>query len=113
MFPVAPSAQRVREHVASRPTYARVDALLFNHGTVSDGLASGDEWAQLVATAGSAPGRLLGVDSRRFPVDFAALARYGPALRRLPPARRPPTRHTLSEVADTVAAAPGVSWQQR
>jgi hypothetical protein len=111
MFPVQPSARRVQEYVDHRPSFARVDALLFNHGTESAGLADGDTWQRLVAS-GSNIGRLLGVQPERFPLDFAALARYGRALRRLPSAQRPATPHTLTEVREAVSGAPGVRWDR-
>jgi hypothetical protein len=112
MFPVEPSARRVSAYLASRPRFGRVDALLFNHGVVSDGLADAATWQYLVAAGGDAPGRLLGVDPERFPVDFAALARYGGALRRLPSARRPAVRRPWREVADALGEADGVTWSR-
>jgi hypothetical protein len=111
LFPVRPSAQRVAEYLDTRAPFALVDALLFNHGTESAGLADAATWQGLVARA-TGRGTLLGVDPARFPVDFAALAAYGPALRRLPSAARPPRRHDLREVLDATGDAPGVRWDR-
>jgi hypothetical protein len=109
MFPVQPSAGRAAAYLDSRANFTVVDALLFNHGAKSAGLADGRTWQALVAR-GARPGHLLGVTASRFPVDFASLARYGPALRRLATAPQPPRPHRLAEVIEGTSGTPGVRW---
>jgi hypothetical protein len=109
MFPVEPSALLAQSYLDSRAAFGEVDALLFNHGARSAGLAAARVWQNLIAR-GQRPGHLLGVDAARFPIDFAALARYGPALRRLPSAPRPATTHPLGEIIEGTSGADGVLW---
>jgi hypothetical protein len=70
------------------PRYRHVDVLLFQHGVASEGIATPDDWARIVRSHGATVG-FPGLDRRRFPHDIAALARYGPAMARLPAAREP------------------------
>jgi hypothetical protein len=112
MFPVQPSASRAAAYLDSRARFNIVDGLLFNHGADSQGLASARTWRALV-DRGERPSHLLGVTASRFPVDFASLARYGPALRHLDSAPDPPRTHDLSEVIEGTSRAPGVLWSRR
>jgi hypothetical protein len=73
------------------------------------GTAGAAVWRELTRRGGQ-PGHLLGADARRFPADFAALARCGPALRRLETAPQPPAQHTLAEIFDAVRGSRGVDW---
>ena len=45
-----------------------------------------------------------------FHVDFAALARYGLALRELPDAPRPGEPHALAEIIEATSGADAVHW---
>lgn len=87
-FPVRPALHALARHLAASPPYRHVDVLLFQHGVRSSGVASPADWLDVITRSG-ARGRLLGLDPRRFPHDIASLARYGPALDGLPPARVP------------------------
>jgi len=89
MFPVLPSAGRVASYLDRRAPFGVGDAMLFDHGADSAGLTGAAVWRELTGRGGQ-PGQLLGADARRFPADFAAFARYGPALRRLETAPHPP-----------------------
>lgn len=111
MFPVQPSASRVATYLDSRPQFTVVDVLLFNHGVESVGLAATRTWQELTHR-GERTGHLLGVTASRFPTDFASLARYGPALRRLDNASHPPRPHSLAEVIEGISGAPGVRWSR-
>jgi hypothetical protein len=57
--------------------------MLFSHGTEGIGLASIDQWRDLVSRGGK--GRFLGVDEDRYPRDFATLIRYHQDLARIGP----------------------------
>jgi hypothetical protein len=109
MFPVEPSARMTQTYLDTRPPFDVVDAMLFNHGAESAGLAAGEVWQNLIGQ-GRQPGQLLGVDADRFPVDFAALARYGPVLRALPAAPRAAERHTLAEIIEATGETGAVQW---
>jgi hypothetical protein len=110
MFPVLPSAERAASFLDHRPPFAVVDAMLFNHGADSAGLAGVAVWRELTSRGGQ-PGHLLGLDPGRFPVDFATFARYGPALRGLASAPQPPREHTLGEIVEAVRGNRGVDWE--
>src|SRR2546430_11932135 len=56
--------------------------MLFSHGVESIGLAPIERWRSLLRRARL--GRFLGVDEQAYPQDFGTVARYQPALRRLP-----------------------------
>jgi hypothetical protein len=86
-FPVRSAARDLSDYLAST-SYDDVDVMLFNHGVESRGLADAQTW-QRIAGRAHRRGRLLGVDPRAFPADFAAFARYTSALRSLPDAGLP------------------------
>jgi hypothetical protein len=81
-FPVESAARDLSDYLAST-SYDDVDVLLFSHGVESRGLADAQTW-QRIAEQARRRGRLLGVDPRTFPADFAVFARYTSALRSLP-----------------------------
>jgi hypothetical protein len=97
-------------HTASRylavtnPGYPSVHIGLFPHGVRSAGLAEPDEWIRRIGRYTEA--ELLGVDPDRYPADFAALVRYGSALRRLPPAPGPRPRPGSLALADALGFLP-------
>jgi hypothetical protein len=86
-FSVQPALRALASHLEASDAYRAVDVLLFQHGVRSEGIATPEEWLDVVRRSG-ARGRLLALDARRFPHDIASLGRYGNALSRLPPARR-------------------------
>jgi hypothetical protein len=81
-FPVQSAARDLSDYLAST-SYDDVDVLLFSHGVESRGLADAQTW-QRIAGQARRRGRLLGVDPKAFPADFAVFARYTTALRSLP-----------------------------
>jgi hypothetical protein len=100
VFPVQPSLQRAHRYLAAAGPYRDVGVLLFSHGVDSIGLARPAEWRALPGG-----GRLLGVGERRFPADFPAFARYGPALRRDRPRWPLPSEALPLAALDPVGAA--------
>lgn len=84
MFSVEPSVRRLAAHLDGTAPYEEVLALLFPHGTTSVGLAGPEQWRHVLNRAQRC-GRLLAVDARRFPADFAHFTRHGPTLDRLRP----------------------------
>jgi hypothetical protein len=101
-FPVQPALRAFEDHLAAVPPYREIDVLLFNHGVRSAGVAEPREWLTAAAASG-ARARLLAVRPRRFPGDIASLARYGPALARLPKASSPWTPFALDAALGALA----------
>ena len=93
VFCTQPSADMLRRYLRYAPPFPDIDMMLFSHGTDSIGLASIDEWRQLLAYA-TRRGRFLGVDEARYPRDFATLVRYHRDLALLRPMEAPPPAMT-------------------
>ena len=106
-FPVRQAAQDLADYL-HRASYDDVDILLFNNGVPSRGQVDARSWERLAQRA-RRRGRLLGVDADAFPADFAAFARYGPALRSLPPATVPWSPLSLLDLLAGLDAAPRIS----
>ncbi|GAB3893440.1 hypothetical protein GCM10029964_070220 [Kibdelosporangium lantanae] len=82
MFPVGSAVQATVAHVRSAPgRYRSAHVGLFPHGVESRGIAGPDRWRTALRGLEL---QFMGVDIRRYPADFAALVRYGSALRRMP-----------------------------
>jgi hypothetical protein len=103
-FSVRAALEALDDHLDRSPRYRRVDLLLFQHGVASAHIATPDDWARVVRRHGATVG-FPGLDRRRFPHDIANLARYGPALRRFPPARHPWTPLPPAEALGALAEA--------
>jgi hypothetical protein len=86
-FPVQSAARNLSDYLTAT-SYDDVDVMLFSHGVESRGLADASTWQEIAGRA-RRRGRLLGVDPRAFPADFAVFARYASALRSLPDAGLP------------------------
>ncbi|MEX3950910.1 hypothetical protein AB4Y40_24520 [Paraburkholderia sp. EG287B] len=84
LFGVEPSANALQRFLDSTPAFEDIDMTLFSHGTQSIGLAPIPRWRALLAHA-AREGRFAGVDSERYPRDFATFERYGRALAQLKP----------------------------
>jgi hypothetical protein len=106
-FPVQDAA-RALETYLERTAYEEVDVMLFSHGALSRGLADAQTW-QRIAGRAHRRGRLLGVDPRQFPADFAVFARYTSALRSLPDGGAPVSPMPLSEALAGLGHAEGLS----
>ena len=87
-FSVRPALDALARHLEDSDPYRSVDIMQFQHGVPSAGIASPADWLR-VAQRHAPRAQMLGVDAERFPHDIATLARYGPALSRLPDARHP------------------------
>jgi hypothetical protein len=98
-FPVESSAAALARYLAHQPDWDDIAVTLFAHGVRSAGLAPADCWQQLADRAHRG-GQLVAVDTKRWPVDFATLARYSDALDRLAPATGPVRRIGLPQLRD-------------
>lgn len=74
-----PSANNLQRFLEKQPPFNHIDLLLFSHGTESIGMASVARWQQLLDYA-KQEGVFVGVDTERYPHDFAAVARFDSAL---------------------------------
>jgi hypothetical protein len=83
VFCTDPSAQTLRRFL-DRESFDEIDLMLFSHGTQGIGVTGIDEWRALLGRA-KREGRLLGVDAKRYPRDFATFVRFDRALARLQP----------------------------
>ena len=82
---VEPSASALERYLnALGAPFDEIDLTLFSHGVDSLGLAPIERWRGLLARATTA-GRFVGVDTARFPRDFATFARFEDALGQLRP----------------------------
>lgn len=104
LFPVEPSVRRLAGYLSAARPYAEIRALAFQHGVRSIGLAGLASWHAQLGRA-TRDGRFLALDESRYPADFAAMARYGAALRRQRPAYPLPERPLT--IADADALLPG------
>jgi hypothetical protein len=89
LFCVEPSAAALQRFLEASPPFDEIDLMLFSHGVESIGLAPIERWRALLNHA-RREGRFAGVDTARYPRDFATFVRYGQALGRLGPLYEPP-----------------------
>lgn len=89
VFNTQPSAHLLRRYLEEAGPFEDVDLTLFSHGTEGVGVTPISEWLALAGSAGRR-GRLVGVDPRRYPGDFATFSRYHAELRRRPMIDLPP-----------------------
>jgi hypothetical protein len=106
-FPVQSAARDLSRYLAST-SYDDVDVLLFSHGVESRGLADARTWQDIAGRA-RRRGRLLGVDARAFPADFAVFARYTSALRSLPDGGLPWSPLTIDDALSGLRSAKELS----
>jgi hypothetical protein len=88
-FAVQSSADRLERHLDEAEPDDDIALTLFSHGTDGVGVTPMKRWTALAGRA-RRRGRLLGVDPRRYPRDFAVFARFHTELRRLGPPRAMP-----------------------
>ncbi|WP_248323604.1 hypothetical protein [Caballeronia sp. Sq4a] len=95
VFSTDPSAETLRRFLDSE-SFDEIDLMLFSHGTEGVGVTPIAKWRALLERS-RREGRFLGVDTRRYPRDFATFARFGRALAELGPQADPPPPMTLSQ----------------
>ncbi len=89
--------------------YEEITWTAFPHGMRSIGLADLDAWQRLASRAPRK--RSLGLDTRRFPADLAAFARYRAELESLPaPACKPLAPVSLASAREVFSRYPGIEW---
>lgn len=84
LFGVEPSAALLERYLIDYPEFDEVVLMLFSHGTEGVGFAPTQRWLEaLQKTRGIR--RLIGVDAKRFPRDFATFTRFAEDLSQLQP----------------------------
>jgi hypothetical protein len=87
-FDTQPPAASLAEYLDHADPYDEIYMTLFSHGTESIGLAPVERWRSLIGRTRRASG-FVGVDEKRFPMDFATFVRYHTDLRKKIAARYP------------------------
>jgi len=82
-FAVEPDAAALERYLQGADPYDEIRVMLFSHGVDSAGLAPIERWQAIIDSAGG--GGFVGVDTGRFPRDFATFVRYHRDLKRLSP----------------------------
>jgi hypothetical protein len=87
-FAVQPALQALDAYLDEAEPYSDVNVFLFEHGTNSPGIATPDEFAEVINKHG-ARAHFDGLEPERFPHDIGTLGRYGRVFDQLPRARQP------------------------
>jgi hypothetical protein len=87
-FAVQPAMLALDAYLADAEPYSDVNVFLFEHGTNSPGIATPEEFAEVIRRHG-ARAHFDGLDPERFPHDIGTLGRYGRVFDQLPRARQP------------------------
>ncbi|MFC7623776.1 hypothetical protein [Microlunatus sp. GCM10028923] len=105
-FSVRSALAALDDHLGRTDPYREVAVLPFQHGVWSAGIATPEDWVR-VGRAHGTEVTFPGLRHEAFPHDIGYLARYGDALRRLPPASAPwrplPVRQALAGLRDDPA----------
>jgi hypothetical protein len=112
-FAVEPDAAALEGYLKRADSYDEIRVMLFSHGVDSPGLARIERWQAIIDGAGG--GGLVGVDTGRFPRDFATFVRYHRDLERLSPRLPLPPPLALGELDEFLrerGAEFEVDWTQ-
>jgi hypothetical protein len=110
VFNTEPSRRSVLAYLDESNPYDEIRLILFSHGVESVGLASIDDWRQVLGRARKV-GDFSGVDIRAYPRDFAVFARAHRELakiRHLHP--MPPTPLDLAQAEDFLEQHAHIDW---
>jgi hypothetical protein len=87
-FPVQPALNAFSDYLDRAEPYADVHLFLFQHGVMSEGIATPDEFCAVARDHGATP-HLEAVRRSKFPHDIGSLGRYGDVFAQLPAATHP------------------------
>lgn len=97
-FNMEPSANLVERYLDSTDPFDEINLMLFSHGVESVGIVPMQRWESIVGRA-RRHGGTIGVDARRYPLDFGVFTRYNRELQRTIHARHPlPPALSLDDV---------------
>ena len=89
VFPVQPSLAALHHYLDDAEPYDHIHLALFCHGVRSAGIASADQWRELLGRA-RISGTFAGVSPRRYPRDFRTFFEFSDVLRRVAPRHQMP-----------------------
>ena len=87
-FSVQPALKALSDYLDHAEPFTDVHLFLFQHGVMSEGIATPDEFCAVARDHGARP-HLEAVRRSKFPHDIGSLGRYGDVFARLPAATRP------------------------
>jgi hypothetical protein len=90
VFPVQPAIEALRRYLDTTEPYARLQVGLFCHGVHSVGMATTDQWRDVLRRA-TVAGAFAGVSPKRYPSDPQTFFNFQRALRAVP------ERHPLAQ----------------
>jgi hypothetical protein len=110
VFNTEPSRRALLSYLNQSDPYDEIRLILFSHGVESVGLASIDDWGQVLDRARKI-GTFTGVDTRAYPRDFAVFAQAHRALARTRGLRPMPANSLdLADVEKFLAERSDIDW---
>ena len=110
VFNTEPSRQALLSYLRQSPPYDEIRLTLFSHGVDSVGLATIGDWQRVLEHAHKI-GTLAGVDTRRYPRDFAVFARAHRDLARMRHLYPMPAQPlNLAEAEEYLGKRPEADW---
>lgn len=98
-FNMEPSLEWVEDYLSNADPYDEIRVMLFSHGVEAVGLPSIERWRGVLRRA-RRHGAFVGVEERKFPMDFASQVRYHAELKKLQPHHPMPEPLDLQELDD-------------
>jgi hypothetical protein len=107
-FPVQPSVEALNRYLDGAEPYEHLHLGLFCHGVESVGMATVEQWRDVLRRA-TVSGAFAGVSPRRYPTDPRTFFEFQAALRSIRPRLPIPDEPlSLSQAEDSLREAPGV-----
>ncbi len=97
-FNMQPAYQDLDRYLRSAEPYDYIHLNLFSQGLWSPGVVPVVRWRQLVSSAATVSGEVIGVDEEAYPLDSGSSMRYQPAFSALRPRHPLPTPLDVSDV---------------
>jgi hypothetical protein len=107
-FPVRPALEAFADYLNGAEPYADIHLFLFQHGVMSKGIATPDDFCAVARDHEARP-HLEAVRPSKFPHDIGSLARYGDVFARLPAANRPWTPLDVDTALDRLRTQQAVT----
>jgi hypothetical protein len=82
------AANRMEEYLNKTVPYDEIYMMILSHGKTLGGVASIAQWQSILSRAGK-KGQFIGMDLKKYPVDFGIFTRYNKALEKTIPDRNP------------------------
>jgi hypothetical protein len=93
-FNMEPAYEELERYLSNTEPYHYIHLNLFSQGLWSPGVVPVSRWRELVESAASLGGDVIGVDEDAYPLDTGSTLRFQPAFASLPPRHAmPPPLH--------------------